>query len=225
MTRPPDPPRPGWGQSQPGPYPQQWGAPAPGGYPPHGGYPPPPKPNRKPLWIALGALGVVVVALLVTGFVAPGFFLGKDTGAPAPAPSPAAPPPAPPATAPSSSAGTTSGGEEFAVPIKAFLDAVNSGDQEGAMKSVCTSDTVLVRSRLTKIFATGKPQFETVALGLVTRGFSNAYLGGTLNGQPLPETKDDDGVPVPKGTIGSNNVSGKWCVDGIRTGIPAIDGD
>ncbi|GAA1991803.1 hypothetical protein [Amycolatopsis minnesotensis] len=223
MTGPPVPPRPGWGQHPQGPRPQ-WGRPAPGGYPPHGGYPPPPKPNRAPLWIALGALGVVVAAVLVTGFVAPGFFLGKDTGAAAPAPSPAAPPPAPSAGAPSSSAGTTPEGE-YTAPVKAFLDAVNSGDQDGAMKFVCSGDTTLVKARLVKIFATGKPRFETVALGLDTRSFANGYLGGTLNGQPLPETKDDEGTTVPKGTIGANNISGgKWCVDGIRTGLPAIDG-
>lgn len=77
--------QPGYGQPYPG-YDQSGG----GGYPPtgqfgqFGGYGAPPPGgggSKKGLWIALSVGLVVVVALAVTGFWLPGFFLGK----PAPA--------------------------------------------------------------------------------------------------------------------------------------------
>ena len=84
------PPQPGYGQqpgqpgyTQPNPaYDQGGGG---GGYPPTGQFPgygaPPPGGGKKGLWIGI-TVGVVVilVALGITGFVAPGFFLGKDKG-------------------------------------------------------------------------------------------------------------------------------------------------
>lgn len=98
MTNPPQQPpygqqpppygqQPGWQQQpQPGPYGQpdpqahyaQYGAP--GQQPPPYGAPPPqpPKKSKTGLWIGLGAGAVVIIVLLITGFVAPGFFLGDD---------------------------------------------------------------------------------------------------------------------------------------------------
>lgn len=78
--------QPGQGQPYPG-YDQSGG----GGYPPtgqfgqYGGYGAPPPGgggSNKGLWIALGAAGaVVIVALAVTGFWLPGFFLSKSNSA------------------------------------------------------------------------------------------------------------------------------------------------
>lgn len=72
-----------WGQpygQQPygQPYPGQPGQFQPGGF----GGPPPPKKNKTALWASLSAGAVVLVALLITGFVAPGFFLGDDSDGP-----------------------------------------------------------------------------------------------------------------------------------------------
>lgn len=210
MNRPPAPgPPPGWGHPQQ--PPGQW-SPYPGGY-----QPPPPKPNRTPLWIGLGLAVVVVVVLLITGFVAPGFFLSKkkDTASP-------------PVSSPSPSAAATSSApeadQEYAAPITAFLEALNAKDKAGAMTHVCLGESVLVSHRIDRALRTGTPHFEAESIGLVTRGFANAYLGGTLDGKPLPEEKDEDGITVPKGRIGSNNVGGPWCVDGMITGLPEIDG-
>src|SRR5699024_12165884 len=53
--------------------------PPPGGMPPGGMPPQPPKKSNTGLWVSLGSVGVLaVVALLITGFVAPGFFLSDD---------------------------------------------------------------------------------------------------------------------------------------------------
>ncbi|MBA0127523.1 hypothetical protein H0B56_18415 [Haloechinothrix sp. YIM 98757] len=66
------------GYPHPGNQPPGWMPPG-GGYGPGYGAPPPKK--RTGLWVGLGAggLGVAVIAaLLITGFVAPGFFLGGN---------------------------------------------------------------------------------------------------------------------------------------------------
>ena len=68
----------GYGQQQPyGQYPQQPGGfgQQPGGF----GGPPPPKKNKAGLWAAISIGAVVIIALGVTGFVVPGFFLGDDS--------------------------------------------------------------------------------------------------------------------------------------------------
>jgi peptidyl-prolyl cis-trans isomerase B (cyclophilin B) len=61
------------GQFPPGQFP-------PGQFPQYGGYGPPPVPPKKSktgLWAAVGVVAVLVIALGITGFVAPGFFLTK----------------------------------------------------------------------------------------------------------------------------------------------------
>ncbi|MFD2417873.1 hypothetical protein [Amycolatopsis pigmentata] len=82
--------QPGYGQPYPG-YDQSGG----GGYPPtsqfgqYGGYGAPPPgggSSKKGLWIALSVGAVVIVALAITGFWLPGFFLGKSEPAAASAP-------------------------------------------------------------------------------------------------------------------------------------------
>lgn len=80
--------QPGYGQGYSQPYPQP-GAGGGGGYPPTGQFPgygtPPPGGGggKKGLWIGLSVgLVVILAALGITGFVAPGFFLGKDSEKP-----------------------------------------------------------------------------------------------------------------------------------------------
>ncbi len=79
-----------------GPPPGWSGGPRPGyGPPPYPGRGPvPPRPRRTGLWVTLAALGLVVVIVAVTGFVAPGFFLPHENtanpGLSSAAPSPAA---------------------------------------------------------------------------------------------------------------------------------------
>lgn len=66
------------GQPQQGGYPQQ-GYPQQGyGQPGPGGFPEPPKKSKTPLIAGVATAVVLVAALLVTGFWAPGFFLGDD---------------------------------------------------------------------------------------------------------------------------------------------------
>jgi len=50
----------------------------PGSYPQPGGYGPPPPKNKTGLWVGLAFGLVILIALGITGFVAPGFFLSKD---------------------------------------------------------------------------------------------------------------------------------------------------
>ncbi|SDX21196.1 hypothetical protein SAMN05421504_102677 [Amycolatopsis xylanica] len=81
-----------WGQPQPGYDPnaqQQWGQQQQqpyGAYDPNtqqygtfGGPPEPPKKSKTGLFIGIGIVVVLLVALGITGFVAPGFFLSKDS--------------------------------------------------------------------------------------------------------------------------------------------------
>ncbi|SFP76115.1 hypothetical protein SAMN05421810_103332 [Amycolatopsis arida] len=85
-----DPQAGGYGQQYTQPYGQQgYGQQGYGGYGQYGGYPQPgqygpggepPKKGRAGLWIALSAVGVVLVAFAVTAFVAPGFLLSDDEG-------------------------------------------------------------------------------------------------------------------------------------------------
>jgi hypothetical protein len=178
------------------------------------------------LWIGLGAALVAVAAVLVTGFLMPGFFLDKDTAAGGTPPTSTTEPPTKTSTSDKKTpASGNPADEKFAAPINAFIDKVNAGDANGAMRFVCSGDTQIVRTRLTKVLAKGIPKFYSEAAGLDTRSFAEAYLAGTLDGKPLPEEKDPDGVTVSKGRIGSNNISGDWCVDGFRTGIPEVDGN
>ncbi|WP_205660589.1 hypothetical protein [Amycolatopsis antarctica] len=64
---------------QTGAYPQQ-GYQDPNQYGGGFGGPPPPKKKKTGLWIGLSGGAVVVIAFLITGFLAPGFLLGDDGG-------------------------------------------------------------------------------------------------------------------------------------------------
>jgi peptidyl-prolyl cis-trans isomerase B (cyclophilin B) len=88
MTYPPQPGQSGGFPPPPDQYGQQ------PYYPGYGGQAPPPK-GKTGLWIGLGVAVGMVVALGITGFVAPGFFLDKDntTAASTPTSTTAAPPP------------------------------------------------------------------------------------------------------------------------------------
>jgi hypothetical protein len=71
------PPPPGQNPSGQQPYPGY------GQFPPYGAYGPPPAPKkqRSGMWIGIGFTAFVLAALLVTGFVAPGFFFGQKQAA------------------------------------------------------------------------------------------------------------------------------------------------
>ncbi len=98
MTHPPQPGQPGYGQQYPGQQYQQGGYDQSGAYPQQqpgyghqhygqnqqqygqgfGGPPAPPKNGKTGLLVGIAAAVVVLVTLGITGFVAPGFFLGDD---------------------------------------------------------------------------------------------------------------------------------------------------
>jgi hypothetical protein len=140
------PPTGGYQQPQ---YPPQGGYQAQPGYPPpgqgFGGPPAPPQKSKTGLLIGIAIGVVVVVALVITGFVAPGFFLSKSSDKAATgstnSPAPGAP------SAPSSglpSAGGTTGDVDPAAKsaIDKFIAALNSKDVDSAFAMVCQSTLV-----------------------------------------------------------------------------------
>lgn len=119
-----------------------------------GGPPAPPKQGKTGMWIAIGAVVVLVLAGLgITGFVAPGFFLSKDdnnVAAPPPASSTSAKPTTPkkttPTTKPSSPSSGASG--EGGTVIKNFVDKLNSGDTQGAVQLGCVNSRSLLQESI-----------------------------------------------------------------------------
>lgn len=96
----------------PGPAPYGWSA-------------PPPRKRRTGLWAGLAAVVVLIGALLVTGFLAPGFLLGQDGARPA-APTTSATP------------GATRDPNDSA---RKFLTALNGGDRGTAEGMFCPHST------------------------------------------------------------------------------------
>jgi hypothetical protein len=130
--------------------------PATGGYSQgFGGPPAPPKQGKTGMWIAIGAVVVLVLAVLgITGFVAPGFFLSKDNNTAAPASStsakPSAPKTAPKATTPSAKPSTPrgSGSSDAKALLQGFIDKLNGGDKAGAIALGCADSKQLLESWL-----------------------------------------------------------------------------
>ncbi|MFD9961134.1 hypothetical protein [Amycolatopsis sp. NPDC058986] len=222
MTYPPQPgasPQPGgWDPgTPPSPYPQQqshWDPNAPqGGYP--GPPPEPPRKNRTGLWIAVAVAVVVVIALSVTGFVAPGFFLGKNessaappastssaTGAPG-LPSGMPVPPSRPGTgapppAKSSEGPAPAGGRQL---VETVLAKLNAKDAAGANALVCPGMEELVKDAVTRA-TTGDPRL-TAEEPTGSEDTALTQLGGTLDGKKAA------------GFITAGNVGGNWCVAGL----------
>lgn len=122
-------------------YPQQQ-------YPPAGQYgqgfggpPQPPKKSKTGLWIGVGVGAVVIIALVITGFVAPGFFLGKSGGTTTASPPSTSKPPPPP----------SSPGNALA---DKFIAAVNAKDAAGAAALLCKS-SIMTQDDLAQEVANG----------------------------------------------------------------------
>jgi hypothetical protein len=187
----------GWDQSQGG-YQQGFGGP-----------PAPPKQSKTGMWIAIGAVVVLVLAGLgITGFVAPGFFLSKDdnTNTAAPVSSTSAKPSTPKSTPKKSTTPTTrssapsgSGSAQGAVVLQGFIDKLNAADTNGALALGCSDSKDLLDSWL-KTFL--KPPLE-LKLGDVP---DDEYL---VEG---PVTGTSNGKAV-KGTLSATNFDDKgFCV-------------
>lgn len=192
------PQQPQYGQQYPqqGGYPQQQ-YPQQGQYGPGtGGFGgPPPKKSKTGLWIGLGAGVLVIAAVAVTGFVAPGFFLSKKTdnaaAKPPAAPSATVAPPSAPSTSPSSSGSSTSTDPAVAAAAAKLLQALNSGDVTGATAMVCPTagtfaDPADIKDAATKgnhdlkPVATTNPDPMSVAFG-GTEDFEGSHVATAVS--------------------------------------------
>ncbi|WP_329069178.1 hypothetical protein [Amycolatopsis sp. NBC_01480] len=208
-------PQQGWDPNQP---PQGWdpnqqqygqGFGGPGG---PGG--PPPQKNKTALWVGIAVAVVLVVALGITGFVAPGFFLSKDSntntaqnppsqqrlpGTSAPGlPTDESSPP----TDQSQSPGTGGSGDsgEGKSTVEAFLAKINAKDAAGASSMVCQGSESFSKDSITESTA-GTPQLkagEYSGSAIVTATISGSVSGKDANGSVIASSFD-----------------GKWCIGGF----------
>ncbi|UOX87540.1 hypothetical protein MUY14_38415 [Amycolatopsis sp. FBCC-B4732] len=163
-----------------------------------GGPPAPPKKSKTGMWIAVGATVVVVLAALgVTGFVAPGFFLSKDDNtnvAAPPSSSTSAKPTSPKtttpkkSTTPTSKAPTGSGASDAKAVLQGFIDKLNSGDKTGAIALGCADSKDLLGSWLDtflkpplKLELGEVPDDEYLVEGQVTGTSAGKNVKGTLS--------------------------------------------
>jgi hypothetical protein len=159
-----------------------------------GGPPAPPKQGKTGLWITIGAVVVLLVAVGITGFVAPGFFLSKDNNnvAAPPSSSTSAKPTTPkttprktPTTKPSS---PSAGGSDAKVVLQGFIDKLNAGDTTGALTLGCSDSKDLLDSWL-KTFLKPPlqlelgdvPDDEFLVEGQVTGTSAGKNVKGTLS--------------------------------------------
>ncbi|WP_242579093.1 Twin-arginine translocation protein TatA [Amycolatopsis sp. 195334CR] len=205
-----------YGQQQQQPYGQQpYGQP---GYDQYGqptqqyqGYPgggdgfggPPPKKSKTGLWAGIGVGVVVLVALGITGFVAPGFFLSKDeptntaggqTTSQAPpaeesskAPSSKKAPSSAPSKAPSSKSETGSGDAAVEKVIRDMVDKINAADASGAMSFVCDGSEGSTQSTVDELVAK-KPNLQIDEVTSDTPGTVVATATGSAGGQQVHAT-------------------------------------
>ncbi|MGV9293650.1 MULTISPECIES: hypothetical protein [Amycolatopsis] len=171
----------------------------------------PPKNNKTGLWIGIAVAVVVVVALGITGFVAPGFFLSKDDKGssqaqpPAPAPSPSQSSEAPlpsdsssPSTDSSEDPGSSGASGEAKQVIDNFLAKLNAKDAAGATALACQGTESMSKRSIDET-TSGDPQ---LTLGKVTAGSAttSARITGTLSGKDA------------SGTMVIMNRGGGYCV-------------
>ncbi|KZB85163.1 hypothetical protein [Amycolatopsis regifaucium] len=178
----------GWDPNNPG-YPQGYGGP-----------PAPPPKSKTGLIIGIVIGVVVLIAFGVTGFVAPGFLLGKDEGnntaAPPPASSSEQAPPSAPKSSPKSSApksspkssesgGTGSEGNPKGVQnLKDFFAKVSAGDKAGALSLVC-ADMKESMGNSIDIMAPAPAQLEITSTSGIGDGFVNGDIEGTVKGKKV----------------------------------------
>jgi hypothetical protein len=156
------PPQGGYQQPQ---YPTQGGYQQ--QYPPNaqygpgfGGPPAPPAKSKAGLVIGIVVAVVVIVALGVTGFVAPGFFLSKSSDKAASAPAASSAPVVPPA--PGSGLPSTGDIDPAAkAEVEKFLGALNNKDADGAFGLRC-ADSIVTQDDITKAVA-GTPGYKAAS--------------------------------------------------------------
>ncbi|MGW4482293.1 hypothetical protein ACWEOE_00495 [Amycolatopsis sp. NPDC004368] len=201
-------------------YPQQgWDPNNPYG----GGYgvgPQPPKNNKTGLWIGIAVAVVVVVALGITGFVAPGFFLSKDSGTTAQSQNPT-PPPQVPTSRPQLPTGEPSlpglPTDETGIPgtgipgsgdganspaegkqaVDAFVAKINAKDGAGATAMTCQGSEAFSKDSIDEATG-GSPQLKVE--GYDGTATVTATLDGSLSG------KDANGSVI------ATSVGGNWCI-------------
>jgi hypothetical protein len=161
-----------------------------------GGPPAPPKQSKTGMWIAIGAVVVLVLAGLgITGFVAPGFFLSKDNTTAAPASSSSSKPSTPKSTPKKSTTPTTktstpggSGAGQAKAVLQGFIDKLNAGDNQAAIAMGCADSKDLLDSWL-KTFLKSPlqlelgdvPDDEFLVEGQVTGTSAGKAVKGTLS--------------------------------------------
>ncbi|MDT8910705.1 hypothetical protein [Amycolatopsis sp. PS_44_ISF1] len=199
-------PQPGWDPNQQQ-YGQGYGGPGgPGG--------PGPQKNKTALWIGIAVAVVLVVALGITGFVAPGFFLSKDdtttaaqspsTGGPRPStgaglPSDEPAPPTGESTLPPGPGGSSDPGAGKTT-IDEFIAKINAKDAAGATSMVCQGSESFSKDSISETTG-GTPALkagEYSGTALVT-----ASIGGSVSG------KDANGSVI------ASSFQGKWCIGGF----------
>lgn len=196
--------------SSQGPYGPRPGYPAPAWQQP-GGYRPPPRKNRTALIVSVVAVVLVVVgAVAVTGFVAPGFFLSENEPsglAPQTPPStPASPSIARPVPGGGSGPPTTQAADplpRIAAVLDEFVEAINSGDKEKATQLTCPR----LRDRsVADEFIDGNAKIRLSAGGaFISRGKGFSFYRGTVNGKRV-------GAGM---LVLGDEVKGKWCHAGL----------
>lgn len=202
---PNQPPQQGWDPNQQQ-YGQGFGGPGgPGG--------PPPQKNKTALWVGIAVAVVLVVALGITGFVAPGFFLSKDNtntaqnppsrqqlpGTSAPGlPTDESSPPTDQSESPGTGGSSDSGAGKSTV--EAFLAKINAKDAAGATSMVCQGSESFSKDSITESTA-GTPQLkagEYSGSAIVTATISGSVSGKDANGSVIASSFD-----------------GKWCIGGF----------
>lgn len=199
----------GWDQTQQ--YPQQggwdpnaqqqqaWDPNNPGYTQGFGGPPAPPKKSKTGLLIGIVIGVVVLIAFGVTGFVAPGFLLGKDdnnTAAPPPATSSEKPPASAPESRPKSSApsskkssesseGSGSEGNPKGIQnLKDFIAKVSAGDKAGALALVCPDMKGTMGDSI-DLMAPAPSKLEVTKTGGIGDGFVTGDITGTVKGKEV----------------------------------------
>jgi hypothetical protein len=180
-----------------------------------GGPPMPPKKGKTGLLIGIVVGLVVLVAVGVTGFVAPGFFLSQDnnagSGGPVggvPSSSPTSRSSAPTSTSRSRSSAPTSTSKretpstgDGAAVIQQFVDKVNAKDEAGATSLVCSGSEATTSTYIYKATSSDSPAITATPTG--SGNFINADVGGTYNG------KEANGI------VFAQNTAGTFCISGF----------
>ncbi|MEV6899329.1 hypothetical protein [Amycolatopsis sp. NPDC051372] len=176
-----------------------------GGY---GGGPKPPRNSKTGLWIGVAvAVVVVVVALGITGFVAPGFFLSKDSSNTTaqmqnPVPPAQASRPQPTGSrlptdetaAPGTGGSASADGKQI---VDDFVAKLNAKDASGARALACKGGSATFKDDVDEAIG-GDPQLTVDDYSTSTR---TADLGGSLSGKDA------------HGSVLTTDIYGDWCVD------------